>query len=262
MTTRSATSIAGLLVTAALTALVGCPGGEEPALVAVPVEVASAQPAAFTTAQGYDVELDGGVLVLGDLHFHEPKDVEQEAARAAPARRALWGLVGPAAALAHPGHDMSGDVRGEWTGTTHVDLLADTRSLGEGSFYEGPYETASLLLQQDGVDGDAGLEPGSPGVGHTLAVAGTADDGSGPVPFAFVVDHGKTILGIPFAAEVVAADPPLVRLTVDPAELLGHLDFAAVDTDGDGTVTEADDDAINPLMFGLESNLTFRYEIE
>ncbi len=246
---------------AALLLVAGCPGGEEPALVSVPLQVAAAEPGSFTTAAGYDVELGAGVVVLGELHFHEPKAVEQ-ASRWAPALRAPWGLAGPAAAWAHPGHDMSGDVAGEWVGITYVDLAAGPRELGEGSFYEGPYETASLLLQQDGEDGDAGLAPGSPAVGHTLAVAGTADDGGGPIPFEFVVDHPKTILGVPFETEIEAGDLPVVTLTVDVAEILGHLDFAAADTDGDGTVTGADADAVNPLLFGLESNLAYRYEIE
>ena len=144
---------------------------------------------------------------------------------------------------------MSGDVRGELEGAFVVDLLAGTTALGEASFYEGPYETASLLLLD------------APGAA-TAVLQGSADDGSGSVEFSFAVDHDKTILGIPFEAEVDAAAPPSVVLTVDPAQILAHLDFAALDSDGDGTITETDEGVLNPLQFGLESNLVYRYEIE
>ncbi len=242
-------------------ALAGCPGGDEPALVTVPIEAGSAQPAGFTTALGYDVELDTAVIVLGALHFHEPKSVE-ELHMQAPLARMLRAALGPATAHAHPGHDMSGDVKGEWPGTTSVDLLAPAAVVGEGSFYEGTYETASLELQQDGVDGDAGLDAGHPAAGHTLVLAGTADGGGGPVPFDLVVDHTKVILGIPFGTTVAEDDIPAVTLTVDPAEILGHLAFDELDSDADGTITLADEGVANPLLFGLESNLSFSYEIQ
>jgi hypothetical protein len=143
---------------------------------------------------------------------------------------------------------MSGDVRGELGGTFVVDLLAPAAILGEASFYEGPYETASLLLQL--------------GDGPTASLAGVASDGVDSIPFEFTVDHAKTVLGIPFEAEVDAAAPPEISLVVDPAEILGHLDFLSLDSDGDGVVTEGDDGVVNPLLFGLESNLVYRYEID
>jgi len=238
----------------------GCPGGEEPALVSVPIEAVSAQPATFTTALGYDIDLDTGVIVLGALQFHEPKSVE-ELNMEAPMARALRSVWGPAVAHAHPGHDMSGNVKGEWARTTFLDLLSPATVVGDGSFYEGAYETASLTLHQDGADGDAGLDASSPAAGHTLVLSGTADDGDGPISFDLVVDHTKTILGIPFDATVAESDIPAVTLTVDPAEILGHLEFAELDTDADGTVTVADEAVTHPLLFGLESNLAFGYEI-
>jgi hypothetical protein len=48
---------------------------------------------------------------------------------------------------------------------------------------------------------------------------------------------------------------------VDPAAFLAHLDFAVLDGDGDGVVTMDDDDVVNPLQFGLESNLAYRYVV-
>jgi hypothetical protein len=248
------------LATMSLLLIMGCPGGEQPALVSVPIEVGPAQGDSFSTVLGYDVVLDTGVIVLGQLHFHEPKDVE-ETALLAPWLQPLRLVLGPASACAHPGHDMSGDVMGEWAGTTFIDLLAPAKSAGEGSFYEGPYETASLLLQIDGVDADAGLDDSSPAAGHTLALSGTADRGDGPIPFCFVVDHDETILGLDFDVTVATDAIPAVTLLVDPAEILAHLEFADVDTDGDGTVTMNDADAVNPLLFGLESNLSYHYEI-
>ncbi len=224
--------------------LAGCPSTEEPEIVGVPVEAASVRTDTFDTDGGYAVTLQQGLVTVEDLHFHEPKDVETTA-RLLPHR---W-LLGPARAHAHPGHDMSGDVRGELTGAFVVDLLAEAIPLGEASFYEGPYETASLLLADDAASATAVLE-------------GTADDGSGAVEFSFHVDHARTILGIPFETEVDAAAPPSVVLTVDPARILAHLDFAALDSDGDGTVTEADEGVLDPLLFGLESNLVYRYEVE
>ena len=255
MTSRPTGTLAVLLTTATWLFFGGCLGGEEPALLAVPIDAVSAQPTAFTTAPGYDIELDTGLLVLGALQFHEPASV---AAKVHLPR----GLLGPAVARAHPGHDMSGDVRGEWVGTTFVDLLAPAVALGNGSFYEGTYETASLTLRQDGVDGDAGLGAASPALGHTLVLSGTADDGGGPIPFELVVDHTHTILGIPFDVTGAEDGIPAVTLIVDPAQILGHLAFAELDTDADGTVTVADEGVTNPLLFGLESNLTFSYEIQ
>jgi hypothetical protein len=246
----------GALLLALLILGSGCPVGDEPALFGITVEAGSATDGPFTTAAGYDVVLETGIVVLGALQFHEPKAVD-ELALPTPVR---W-LVGPEVARAHPGHDMSGDVRGELTGTFAIDLLAGPTALGEGSFYEGPYETASLVLHRDGVDGETDLDPSSPVAGHTLYLAGTADDGSGPLPFELLADHDQTILGIPFETELGAETPPTVILLLDPAEILGHLDFVSLDHDGDGTVTLADDGVLNPLRFGLESNLTYTFEI-
>ena len=250
-----------LLAGVALLSGTGCPGGEEPALVSVPIEAVSVQPATFTTALNYDIEIDTGVIVLGALHFHEPKSVE-ELHMEAPVARALRNMLGPLTAHAHPGHDMSGDVKGELSGTYFVDLLADATLLGEAAFYEGTYETASLALHQDGLDGDAGLDTGSPAAGHTLVLSGIANDAAGDYPFDLVVDHTQTILGIPFGTTVAVGDVPSLTLAVDPAEILGHLEFADLDADSDGTVTLDDEDVSNPLLFGLESNLAYRYEIQ
>ncbi len=254
MTSDPIRFLAALLAAAALLSLNSCLGGEEPVLISIPIEAASAQPAAFQTAAGYDVELDEGVVVLGALLFNEPAEV-------ASAPRRPWQLFAPAVAHAHPGHDMAGDVQGEWAGTTFVDLLAPPAIVGDGSFYEGSYETASLDLLQDGVDGDAGLEAAHPAAGHTLYLSGTADDGNGSIPFEFVVDHTKTILGLPFEATVAQGDAPTVTLLVDPAEILGHLAFADLDDDGDGQITQDDENASNPLMFGVESTLAYAFEI-
>ena len=254
-------TMTALLAGVALLTCTGCPGGEEPALVSVPIEAVSVQPAPFTTALGYDVDLDAGVVVLGDLHFEEPKSVE-EFHMEVPVVRVLRSVLGPVKAHAHPGHDMSGDVKGELAGTYFVDLLADATLLGDGAFYEGTYETASLALHQDGVDGDAGLEPGGLTAGHTLVLAGTASDATGDYLFDLVVDHTQTILGIPFDVTVAQGDVPSLTLTVDTAEILGHLEFADLDADGDGTITLDDEGVSNPLLFGLESNLVYRYEIQ
>lgn len=253
-------AIMALLVGVTLLCCTGCPGGEEPALVSVPIEVVSAQSGLFTTESGYDVVLDVGIVVLGDLHFEEPKSVEELHMEATLAPGLRW-LVGPSVAFAHPGHDMSGDIKGELAGTYFVDLLADAALLGDAAFYEGTYETASLALQQDGLDGDAGLDPGSPAAGHNLVLTGTASDAAGDYPFELVVDHSKTILGIPFGTNVAEGDIPSLTLTVDPAEILGHLEFAELDADSDGNITLDDEGVSSPLLFGLESNLAFGYEI-
>ncbi len=255
MTCHLTRTFGAWLTAATLLTQGGCLGGAEPTLLAVPIEAVSAQPGEFTTALGCDIELEAGVIVLGALQFQEPAPL-------ATKRRLPRGLLGPTSAHAHPGHDMSGDVQGEWVGTTFVDLLAPATALGEGSFYEGTYETASLTLRQDGVDGDAGLGASSPALGHTLVLTGTADDSGGPIPFELVVDHTQPILGIPFDITVAEDDIPVVTLTVDPAQILGHLAFAELDTDADGIVTVADEGVTNPLLFGLESNLTFGYEIQ
>ena len=228
---------------AVLLGATGCPAGDEPDLVRVDIEAASTADGPFTTDRGYDVTLDVATITLGELHFHEPKDVGELTA-ATPFR---W-LTGPAVARAHPGHDMSGDVRGELTGTWTIDLLAEPALLGQGTFYEGSYETASFVLAR-------------PDGATTLVLTGTADDGSGPHHFDLHADHEQTILGIPFETELDADAMPAVILLVDPAAILAHLDFSELDSDGDGTVTVADEGVSNPLLFGLESNVTYTYEI-
>jgi len=230
---------------ALMTLLLGCPAADEPALVGVSVSAVSARGTTFETEQGYEISLEEGTVVVGDLHFHEPKSVEEGAAIGRRARRPEPGGV-----LAHPGHDMSGDVRGELAGTFVVDLLAEEAALDEADFYEGSYETASLLL----------VEP--EGSEFTAVLAGTADTGGGAIPFELAVDHAEAVLGIAFETEIDALAAPSVTLVVDPASILGHLDFAALDGDGDGTVTLQDEGVSNPLLFGLESNLTFDFRVE
>jgi hypothetical protein len=242
----------------ALLALVGCPGGADPVLVAVPIEAASVLGDRFETDAGYEIALEQGLIILGDLHFHEPGTVAS--LRGSPPAPLRW-LTGPAVARAHPGHDMSGDVRGELPGIFAVDLLGSAVPLGEGSFWAGDYATASLLLRQDGVDGEADLPAGSPVAGHTLVLAGTASDGGEEFPFDLVVDHTAIVAGIPLETSVLAEAPPALTLEVDPAAFLAHLDFAVLDGDGDGVVTMDDDDVVNPLQFGLESNLAYRYVV-
>ncbi len=248
----------GLLAGATLLATTGCPGGEDPVLVAVSIEAASALEAVFETDTGYEISLEEGLIVLGELHFHEPRPV----ARRGPTPLApfRW-ATGPAIARAHPGHDMSGDVRGELPGTFAVDLLGPEVLLGEGSFWAGEYASASLLVQQEGVDGDAELPADSSVAGHTLVLAGTASGGDGEIPFDLVVDHTATVGGIPFETSVTAEAPPTLTLELDPAVILAHLDFAVLDADSDGVVTMDDEGVANPLRFGLESNLAYRFVV-
>lgn len=237
----------------------GCPLAEEPALVGVAVDAGPVGDGMqFETAEGYSVTLDHGVVVLGDLHFHEPKSV---ATRGRCGAGALWGLAAASVAQAHPGHDMSGDVKGELPGIFAVDLTAAAVPVGDALFYEGPYATASLLIEQDGVDGDAGLEDGDPAADHSLYLAGTASAGGDDLPFELVLEHGEAVLGIPFDLQVDEGAEPSLVLRVDAASILGHLDFAALDSDGDGTVTTGDDGVLNPLVFGFESTLSYGYEI-
>lgn len=235
----------------------GCPGGEEPALATVPVQIATARDGVFTTDLGYEIVLGMGILVLGDMQFHTPTS-EEVALGPAPAFR--W-LTGPAVAHAHPGHDMAGDVRGEWAGTTYVDLLSEPREVGEATFYEGTYATASLSLHQDGVDGDAGMPFGHPAEGRTVVLEGTASDFDLHVPFALLIDHSKTVAGIPFEVDVDALDPPSLTLRVDPARILAHLDFADLYA-GTGNLTMDDEEVANRVLFGLESNLSYSFENE
>lgn len=244
-----------LALALAMPVFAGCPGGEEPELTTVPVEIATAQEGVFTTDLGYEITLGMGTLVLGDLQFHTPAE---ESAALGPAPAFRW-LTGPAVAHAHPGHDMAGDVRGEWPGTTYVDLLSGPREVGEATFYEGTYATASLSLHQDGVDGDAGMPLGHPAEGHTAVFEGTADDGDESIPFTLLIDRGETVAGIPFDVEIDAADPPSLTLLVDPARILAHLDFAEL-YEGSGNLSMDDEEVANRVLFGLESNLSYTYE--
>ncbi len=235
----------------------GCPGGEEPELTAVPLAVASARDGVFTTDLGYEITLGMGTVVLGDLRFHTQAE---GSALLVPADAVRW-LTGPAWAHAHPGHDMSGDVRGEWAGTTYVDLLSGPREVGEATFFGGSYTTASLALHRDGVDGDAGMPAGHPAEGYTAVFEGTASDFDVHVPFVLRIEHSEAVAGIPFEVEVGEADPPSLTLRVDPARLLAHLDFAQL-YGGTGNLTMDDPEVANRVLFGLESNLSYSFEIE
>lgn len=216
---------------------------KEPAPLSVPLRWAPAALEAALRAgeQEVTVEISEGSITFADLRLHAPPET---AARWQPADL----LMGRA--WAHPGHDPAGDVQlealGTWTeavpGPAPAEAEADAEELGTLSGLEGEIASASLRL--------------SPDVAQRLAATLRSGELTLPVDVALTLDD--PISGLPVAATLAADAPPdTISLRFDLAVALqplldsGPLD--ALDSDGDGVITEADTAADNSLRFGLLS---------
>ncbi|MEL6348518.1 MAG: hypothetical protein AAFV53_35755 [Myxococcota bacterium] len=218
--------------------LSGC--AADRAQLSVPIVMTGSNETVTPTPQ-VSVRLTAAELVIGDLRFESPPEV---------ARRWRPSLL--SIGHAHPGHDFSGDVDGELLGEWSIDLLAlsEPMRLGEASFYEGDYESARLELPDGGavlLEGYATVE----GLDTTRS-------------FRFALLPEQSITGIPFITTVDADTPPQqVSLSIDLGHALSFIDWAAPD-DGDGLLTEADDDGVvgNAALFGAVSTPTYSFIME
>lgn len=215
----------------------GC-GGEsvEATPVTVPVQLAS-PPAEVTTDLGYTVRVTVARQVLTRFVF----------TRGGEAHAGLWGwFIGTA--HAHPGHSAGGEARGELTGRHVIDWFDAGATLGAATILPGHVDGLDFALATaDATD----VDPADPLYGHDLYLEAEVSRGAERWTLALAVpqDADKKVVGVPCITEVAAGAAPLaLALRIeDPYEhdtAFDGIDFAAEDTDGDGHIAPAEDDAL------------------
>lgn len=228
------------LALALATALWGCQGAQEAEQVRLPVEVDASGIEPVDTDLGYTVRLDRVRLSLGDLVFTIAGEVHT-ATLWEKAQR--WCLP---QAHAHPGHYQGGDVTGELPGTFLVDWLAqDGQTLGEATLLAGTYSAANFTFYRAQGLGDDPME------GHSAHLEGTATQGERSYTFTLLVDapEGRQLVGAPLEATLDAQSQGRLLLRFVPQDalegdtLFDGVDFAALDSDGDGHITLAPGDS-------------------
>lgn len=166
-------------------------------------------------------------------------------------------------AWAHPGHYAGGDVTGELAGDFILDWSAGVK-LGTADLLAGEYQGMNFTFRA-AVVAD-GLTAADPLLGHTAHLTGRALKGEQQIDFTAVLDvaAGTQMVGAPFEDTVQASrvSPIVVRfLLTDPVEgtsLFDGLDFAALDSDGDGVVSIGPgDEAHNILRRTLQAHVHY-----
>lgn len=228
---------------------VGC-GEPAPVLLSIPVEYAPVPDSAtLVLVDGGSLELQTAVLTLGDFRFERPAELAQVGSEVSWQERlaALWPL-GAGRAVAHPGHNFSGNVAGELLGTWSLDLLGEAQALGTASLYSGAFATARLELPA----------ASSPAPVGGLHVEGTYTPLEGPaLPVALSVDLTYTVEGIPFEHTLDAIAPPTrLIVSIDLRHLFSYVETFE-DADGDGVITTLDGDLFNTVAFGVKSTPTY-----
>ncbi len=236
------------LLAAALIVGVCDPGGDEPALISLPVVVDGDEIVACVNDEGWTVEVSTFRLAVRDLEF----TVEGEIHAGLSGR--ISELLIPTA-LAHPGHLAGGEVTGELTGDFVLDLHAGVeQSLGRADLLVGEYHGFNLYFRA-ALESD-GLDVNDPLLGHTAVIEGKATRGSDIVDFTAVLDveDGTGMVGGPFTLDVTENTSSTLALrihTIDPYEndtLFDGLDFLEIDDDHDGiALIEPGDEAHNVL---------------
>ncbi|MEZ4320228.1 MAG: hypothetical protein R3F61_22305 [Myxococcota bacterium] len=199
--------------------LLACVDGRDP--VVLPTTF-TGSPASFALDSG-TVTLERAELVAADLRLEAPPVV-------------AWFPSLVASARAHPGHEFAGSVRGELLGEWSLDLVGGDQVLGAGQGWEGDVATARF---------DA----------HGLILVGTWSGPDGDVPFDIALDVDRSIVGIDALLTLDASRPDGLALGVDLPHALGFVEWD--DTDGDGTLTEADGTLANTVVFGITSSTTW-----
>ncbi len=215
-----------------------CDDPEEPARVELPVVVDASGIAVVETNLGYQVELTEARVAVDDLTFAIGGEVHT-----ASRWRTLSDWVIPSA-HAHPGHYQDGEVTGELRGHFLVSWLpSDGEPLGRATLIVGRYESANFTFARAGADD--GLPAGDELVAHTALLRGQATRDGSTVDFVALIDSpsGRELVGAPFEVEVTETAPSSLgfRLVTQDAwegdTLFDDLDFAALDSDGDGQLS-------------------------
>jgi hypothetical protein len=204
--------------------------------VNLPVFVDASGIAPTETNLGYTVELTEARLAVEDIVF----------TIAGEAHASLWRRVSDfliPTAHAHPGHFQGGDVTGELRGRFLVDWMGRAGAeLGLGTLLVGKYKSANFTFTL-ATTAD-GLSAGDALLGHTAVLRGNATKGNVTTQFTFVIDSpdGRELVGAPFEFEVRESSQERIGfrlLNRDPLEgdaLFDDIDFAALDSDGDGAL--------------------------
>lgn len=217
-------------------ALCSCGSPEEAARVQLPVAVDASGIQKVTTDSGYEVTLTSARLMVEDFEF----------TIAGEAHSSLWQRLSEfvlPTAYAHPGHYSGGDVTGELSGRYLIDWFGASATLGEATLLVGDYESANFSFARG--TADDGLASNDPLLGHTAVLEGTASKGGQTVRFSVVIDapEDRELIGAPFDFEVSEGSTAQLGfrlLPLDPYEndsLFDGVDFAALDADGDGTLS-------------------------
>jgi hypothetical protein len=215
--------------------LLACSEAKEAERVQVRVFTDGSGLVSATTDLGFDVEVSEARVVAEDLQF----------AIAGEAHASLWRRLAGSLireAHAHPGHFQGGEVTGELPGHFVWRFAAgDSFEVGLATLLTGTYHSANFGLgraaEQDVGSGDALF-------GHTALLSGRATRDDVTIKFDIAIDspEGRQLVGAPFEATIQAGSSSALRvrlLTLDPLEhdtLFDSIDFAALDTDGDGAL--------------------------
>jgi hypothetical protein len=194
--------------------------------LSVPVQAMGLEEASHIAEDGTAVRLDEAWIVLADMRLEAPA----------------------ASAAKHPGHDFSGETSCELLGSWELDLLADPVELGAATCLDGELATGRLVLSAH----------------PALRLAGTATlPDATERSFSFELELDDEITGIPVDAWLDAAAPPAaVTVGVRPQTMLSFVDWSSEDSDGNGTLTTADDLLGNTVPFGAVSTASFSIVIE
>ncbi len=226
-----------------------CTSGVEPATVTLPMVASGTGLPGFTTAEGYEIEIERFRAAIADIEF----TIRGETHAGLLPR--LRDAILPSA-KAHPGHYAGGEVTGELPGRFVIDPFAgEDTPLGEARLLEGDYNGANFAFLAAGPDD--GIAGDDPLAGRTAVVGGTARRGERVFRFeaAVEMDAGAGVVGAPFRLVVrpdTRATLVLRLLPVDPTAeadtLLDGVEFEALDTDGDGEVLIAPGDAAHNVL--------------
>jgi hypothetical protein len=192
----------------------------------VPVQATGLGEAVVVTEDDVEVQLDEAWIVLADLRLEAPST----------------------SAAKHPGHDFSGATSCELLGSWELDLLAEPVVLGDATCLDGELATGRLVLAAT----------------PALLLAGKAVlPDAAERSFSFELDLDDEVTGIPVEAWLDAAAPPAgITVGVAPQAMLSFVDWSSADSDGDETLTTADDLLGNTVPFGAVSTASFSIDIE
>ncbi|MFV8749801.1 hypothetical protein ACNOYE_04570 [Nannocystaceae bacterium ST9] len=186
-------------------------------------------PARFTSASGWQVELDRAVIAIGPIYLYENPPLDRQADDAWTERplHALLGWV-EASAHAHPGDNLfdGGAIKGEYLQQIAFDLIDQPKAgLGLARGVAGQVGSLSLILWEPG---DATLGAVELLEDHHAYVIGRASKDGVTIEFAggvLIPDIGVKRRVDGLAADFELDDGGLLIVGVDPAAWFDQADF-------------------------------------